>query len=202
MRQRGGGGGGDGGGVKRLRNCRLSPRCSEGHLCKKRKQSRRMCEAPAFSASGSCVTGDNPFIISRLWWNWVLTKVINQTVLTWWWHEMNSQGIMNIQISAVHPGGNTNVCQFSWQSMKCLLRCFTQSYKYQPHDGARANIRGSPKSEGYIFWEPWILFMAIRPIDFEIFWCGPTDWLKYNKPLQQLIKCASFLWDSVTDGGI
>ncbi len=58
--------------------------------------------------------------------------------------------------------------------------------KLQPAGGARGNVRGSPKSVGFIIWGPWMSvqnFMGIRPIVVET---GPKWWTD-RPPLPYLI---------------
>lgn len=46
---------------------------------------------------------------------------------------------------------NERLYQSSWQSIQ-QLRHLTQNPKCQRHGGTRGNVRGSPKSLGFIVW--------------------------------------------------
>ncbi len=87
---------------------------------------------------------------------------------------MGSEGIT--KVITINPEGDMNVCT---TSIQCCGDASLKATKGKPHSGARAKAMGSPKSLGFILWEPLMSlpnFMAINPIVVEIFQSGPKWW--------------------------
>ncbi len=72
-------------------------------------------------------------------------------------------------------GGRECLHQIWWKS----IQQFTQNHKCQPHYGATGKVRQSPKSIGFVLWEPWVSVqnvMTIHVIVVGIFQSGPKWW--------------------------
>ncbi len=68
------------------------------------------------------------------------------------------------KVVAIRPVWTMSVCTVSWQPTRCLLKHFTLDQKCQPAGGSRGKVRGSPKSSGFIIWQPYAPVQLFVPI--------------------------------------
>ena len=66
-----------------------------------------------------------------------------------------------------------------------LLRDFTQTHKFQPHDSTRKEVRCWPKSAGFVLWQQWITLPYIA-IHFQ---SGPKWWRVEIETIQPTEPC-------------
>lgn len=78
-----------------------------------------------------------------------------------------NEKLRNHQSDYSHPQAGMNMrTTFNGQSIQQLWRHFNKKTKCQPHAGTSGKLRRSPKSLGFMVWEPWISepnFMVFHP---------------------------------------
>lgn len=76
------------------------------------------------------------------------------------------------------PLGTMKVCSYFWSNPRCRhLDVYCEKWKLGPNGGSTGKVKGSPKSLGFILWEPPMAlsnFMAIHCWDISV-WTKVVD---------------------------